>query len=228
MSRYLSIVALLLGSVHAVAGPQWVWEAGKQTTNGAITLKSASGGGSYNGTRNPTGAVAKVNQSASTQPPTIIIQATASLPIHAAGDACTAADVSSAAGEGIAITEDRTLLLSCQSGSWAKAVAGVGSTIEPACLGSCTPPSCPAGWTDVGIISDFVTAAYGGNQYNTRRRHCSTAQSYRVIEPSCSSGGTCTPASCPGGWTDLGIVSEYLTAAYGGNTYSRRFRHCAQ
>lgn len=72
------VVALLLGFVASatVAAPQWVWEAGKQTTNGAITLKSASGGGTYSGTRNPTGAVAKVNQSAVTQPPTIIIQST--------------------------------------------------------------------------------------------------------------------------------------------------------
>jgi len=59
---------------HAV-GPQWTWEAGKQTTNGAITVKSTSGG-TYSATQNPTGAVTKTNQNAVTQPPTVIIQST--------------------------------------------------------------------------------------------------------------------------------------------------------
>lgn len=59
----------------AQASPQWAWDAGKQTNNGAITIKSVSGG-TYSGTQNPTGAVAKTNQSAVTQPPTVIIQAT--------------------------------------------------------------------------------------------------------------------------------------------------------
>ena len=66
------------------AGPvQWTWEAGRQTSNGSITVKSLSGGTTYSGTQNPTGAVAKTNQNAVTQPPTVIIQATGG-----AGGAC--------------------------------------------------------------------------------------------------------------------------------------------
>jgi len=118
------LVALIgLGaSWGALADGQWVWETGKQTTNGAITLKSASGGGSYSGTRNPTGAVAKMNQSAATQPPTVIIQATATLSIKTVGDACTVntsgTNPNQSAAEGTAITLDRTLILTCQSGVW--------------------------------------------------------------------------------------------------------------
>lgn len=59
--------------VGAQAEPQWVWDAGKQTNNGAITIKAVSGG-SYSGVQNPTGAAAKTNQSAVTQPPTVIVQ----------------------------------------------------------------------------------------------------------------------------------------------------------
>jgi hypothetical protein len=60
----------------AQAGPVgWAHQAADFQSNGAVTVKSLSGG-SYAGTQNPTGAVAKVNQLASTQPPTVIIQAT--------------------------------------------------------------------------------------------------------------------------------------------------------
>ena len=44
-------------------------------SNGAVTVKSLSGG-SYSATGNPSGAVAKANQNAATQPPTVVIQAT--------------------------------------------------------------------------------------------------------------------------------------------------------
>lgn len=74
--------AALVAALLAVSGPsmaagsQWTWEAGKQTNNGAITIKSTSGSTTYSGTQNPTGAIAKTNQTAVTQPPTVIIQAT--------------------------------------------------------------------------------------------------------------------------------------------------------
>ncbi len=77
--KHLLIVAmsiLLAPGAIAAGTPQWTWEAGKQTNNGSITVKSVSGGSTYSGTQNPTGAVARTNQSAVTQPPTVVIQAT--------------------------------------------------------------------------------------------------------------------------------------------------------
>ena len=79
--KHLQTIALiaiisLSTATGALADPEWTWEAGKQTNNGAITVKSMSGGTTYSGTQNPTGAVAKTNQSAVTQPPTVIIQST--------------------------------------------------------------------------------------------------------------------------------------------------------
>jgi len=70
------VTGACLPSAMAAPAAQWTWEAGKQTNNGAITIKSVSGGSSYSGTQNPTGAVAKTNQNAVTQPPTVILQAT--------------------------------------------------------------------------------------------------------------------------------------------------------
>ena len=62
----------------AVAGnASWAHQEGMVASNGAVTVKSLSGG-STAGTQNPTGAVAKANQTAATQPPTVIIQATGS------------------------------------------------------------------------------------------------------------------------------------------------------
>lgn len=72
--KFLVLLALAQTAI-AAPPPQWTWEAGKQTNNGAITIKSVNGSTTYSGTQNPTGAVAKTNQNAVTQPPTIIVQA---------------------------------------------------------------------------------------------------------------------------------------------------------
>lgn len=66
---------LLIAAAPADAQPAWAHQAPGFQSNGAITVKSVSGG-AYGGTENPSGAVAKPNQSAVTQPPTVIIQAT--------------------------------------------------------------------------------------------------------------------------------------------------------
>lgn len=57
-------------------GPAWAWDASKITNNGSVQIQSTNGSSTYNAVQNPTGAVAKTNQSALTQPPTVIIQAT--------------------------------------------------------------------------------------------------------------------------------------------------------
>jgi len=79
MKKTLSLsAAVLLVSMPAYAqtGPAWAWTAGKITNNGSISVKSSTGASTYNAVKNPVGAVAKTNQSAVTQPPTVIIQAT--------------------------------------------------------------------------------------------------------------------------------------------------------
>ena len=50
-------------------------------------MKSLAGG-SYSATQNPTGAVAKSNQNAATQPPTVVIQATGSAASFSYKDDC--------------------------------------------------------------------------------------------------------------------------------------------
>lgn len=88
MKAALIAAWVALAGPALAAGPQWTWEAGKQTNNGAITLKSTNGSTTYSGTQNPTGAVAKTNQSAVTQPPTVIIQATSSGQVFNYKDDC--------------------------------------------------------------------------------------------------------------------------------------------
>jgi hypothetical protein len=99
MKHIIKSVALLLISAQAFAGPpQWTWEAGKQTNNGAITIKSMNGGTTYSGTQNPTGAVAKTNQNAVTQPPTVVIQATSGGQVFNYKDDCFIFDLVGHAG----------------------------------------------------------------------------------------------------------------------------------
>lgn len=86
------ILAALISSLTATAGnpalaQTWAHQNGSLSSNGAVTIKSLSGG-TYTGTQNPTGAVAKANQSAVTQPPTVIIQATAGGQVFSYKDDC--------------------------------------------------------------------------------------------------------------------------------------------
>lgn len=67
--------AVVFSATAFAAEPQWTWEAGKQTNNGSITIKSIDGSTTYTGTQNPTASSVKVNQNAATQPPTIIMPA---------------------------------------------------------------------------------------------------------------------------------------------------------
>ena len=58
----------------AVAGSaSWAHQNASIASNGAVTVKSLAGG-SYASTQNPSGASAKTNQNAATQPPTVLIQ----------------------------------------------------------------------------------------------------------------------------------------------------------
>jgi hypothetical protein len=80
-------------------------------------------------------------------------------------------------------------------------------------VGSCTPPSCPSGWTDLGIGNSINSVdSEGVNNYYAghSERMCGNNQFYEVISLKCvwtnfNGVGSCTPPSCPSGWTDLGI-----------------------
>ena len=123
-------VMLLIYAQTVSAQPQWTWDTGKQNNNGSINIKSVTGGAVYAGTQNPTGAAAKLNQTAVTQPPTVVL-ATASLPIRAVGSTCatitTGSGAEQIADEGTAVTADRSALLTCQSGKWGKSQSTSGS-----------------------------------------------------------------------------------------------------
>ena len=69
-------IALAASTPAVVAGSaSWAHQEGAVASNGAVNVKSLAGG-TYAATQNPTGAIAKVNQVAATQPPTVVIQAT--------------------------------------------------------------------------------------------------------------------------------------------------------
>lgn len=245
LSAVLAAAAIALVAPATVsAQAAWAHQGGALTPNGAIVIKSLAGG-SYSGTRNPAGAVAKGNQTAATQPATVIVQATASLPIKNVGDACTVATSGTApnqtATEGTAITSDRSALLSCQSGVWKKGASGAGTLLELTCNymnngGSCTPPSCPSGWTDLYGGAASVrpgSPASSGYTWTTNVRQCFNSTSYSVLQPSCyfmNNGGSCTPSSCPAGWMDLAVIYDeaYSSEVNMWYAYLRRTRACVK
>ncbi len=117
--------------------------------------------------------------------------------------------------------------------------SGVGTVIYTRCawagthgknIATCTPPSCPQGWTDLGFVGNIETGAatYGSSitssSYSTtagyQERACFHSADFAVTMPRCAwagdhgkSIGTCTPPSCPGGWTDLGVLGNVRTGA---------------
>lgn len=70
---FLTVVTAIVATSALADAPKWTWEAGKQTNNGAITIKSTNGSTTYSGTQNPTASAVKINQNAATQPPVVII-----------------------------------------------------------------------------------------------------------------------------------------------------------
>ncbi|MQA40759.1 hypothetical protein [Rugamonas aquatica] len=82
------LAALCSTGAWAATGPAWAWSVGKISNNGSVQVQALNGGGSYDIVQNPTGAVAKANQSAMTQPPTVIVQSTGSAPPFNYKDDC--------------------------------------------------------------------------------------------------------------------------------------------
>jgi len=95
---------------------------------------------------------------------------------------------------------------------------------------SCTPPSCPTGWSDLGVTGDAKTgvATWGSTVTNGSfssstgysERACSSSTAYQLLTTRCAWTGShaattssCTPPSCPSGWTDLGVTGNVALAA---------------
>ncbi len=121
VASIISTLTIAAAPLAAHAGPDFKWWATGQTS-GQINLTNASGVQRQNLPSNPTGAQAV--RSANTQAPTVIVQATQSLPVKNIGDTCTQTTSGTApnqsAAEGTAITPDRIMLLTCNAatGVW--------------------------------------------------------------------------------------------------------------
>ena len=105
-------------------------------------------------------------------------------------------------------------------------------------IGSCTPPTCPSGWANLGITGNVKTsvaqALHTNNAYQEsggyQERSCFSATPAVVLVPRCawtgnaaSTIGSCTPPPCPGGWANLGITgnvkSSVAQALHTNNAY---------
>jgi len=102
-------------------------------------------------------------------------------------------------------------------------------------IGSCVPPSCPSGWTDLETIGNIKNdGSAGGNVANNdtltesagaSERGCFLASPLAVFTVRCAwSGanaetiGSCVPGGCPSGWTDWGVTGNVkMSGSAGGN-----------
>jgi len=137
---------LIILSFSAKAAGQWYQDVyGTTNYNGQLTLTSPSGS-SVSSSSNPTGSNVNLTQTASVQPPVVLVQATTTLPIKSIGDACTATTTGSypnqTATESIAITADRSTLLSCQNGVYRPSTGDSGAKAWVNFDGT----NCPGNW----------------------------------------------------------------------------------
>jgi hypothetical protein len=100
-------------------------------------------------------------------------------------------------------------------------------------MGSCTPPVCPNGWSDLGVSGNIKTggAAYSYSSYGIshtsyttstgyQERSCYNSATFAVSNPRCGWTGShakdiggCAPPSCPAEWSDLGVTGNVKTGA---------------
>jgi prepilin-type N-terminal cleavage/methylation domain-containing protein len=107
------------------------------------------------------------------------------------------------------------------SSSFVRGVAAAtgGTTISLSCAwgaafapGSCAPPACPGGWTDLGTNDTTSSIGMNGataNMVGTSFRNCYSSQKFDTALPACSWSTTstvtsCIPPACPVGWSNLG------------------------
>jgi hypothetical protein len=159
------------------------------------------------------------------------------------GDDDTLAALSCSDGEVAAWDASSSAWGCASSGGGGGAVATVITTrcawtaTSAANTSSCTPPSCPTGWSNLGVTGNAKTgvATWGATTSNTSyskstgysERSCTSGTDYAVLVTRCAWTGTsaaatssCTPPSCPSGWTNLGTTGNvnHGAATYGATT----------
>lgn len=112
MKRSLSLACALLMFVPSLQAQTWQWAS--PTLNGSIGVKTVDGMSTQTATQNPTGAVAKTNQTAVTAAPVMVVQATAQLPVVTEGAAC------STPTDQYGTKADLSIMYGCRGGVWTK------------------------------------------------------------------------------------------------------------
>ncbi len=104
-------------------------------------------------------------------------------------------------------------------------------------IGTCSPPACPDGWSNLGVTGNAKTGSsgtayehYTANITNTsytassgyQERSCYYPAAFAVVQPRCAwtgshakNSGSCDPPSCPEGWTDWGVTGNVRTGSSG-------------
>lgn len=114
-------------------------------------------------------------------------------------------------------------------------VSSTGVIIKTSCSfwsgsGACSPPSCAAGWTEVGSLGATYSAANSAGAMITLYRNCLNPFRQKNIESSCMTwgGASCTPPACPSGWFDLSDISFEAESANSSGAGGRYFRNCVK
>lgn len=214
-SRRLAKAAAILVSVLAAQttlAQQWTFQGGRQTNNGSVTVPSVDGSATNLVTQNPTGAAARVNQTAVTQPPTVIMQATAKLPVVVEGAACNSAT------DQAGVKADLTMLYSCQANVWVR-VNNVGVVVENSV--------CNTTYDRVAVSSDRTKTltCQGGLWKQEASNSCAYGSVWTGGSCQAISSFSSVPSgmavlsntgSCPSGWSMLSWQANVQFPMYAG------------
>lgn len=103
----LAVVVCFGYTLSALADPQWYQQLYPSNSNSQINLKDQSGN-TVTAIRNPTAATVQLNANNATQPPSVFVQATATLPVVTIGTTCDSTKDTAALS-----AADRLTLLTC-------------------------------------------------------------------------------------------------------------------
>lgn len=177
MKPFFAFVFFLASITNAIAAPQWWQQVYPSNSNTQITLKDENNN-NVTAITNPTAASVKTSVNTSTQSPSIILQATATLPVKVRDAVCDSTK------DTVAITSDRAMLLTCQTNIWRANLSQGSLTADGRISGNTVRPTLTA-------VEGASCATYlSGDQANSASGITLTCQSGVWAKASGTGGGS--------------------------------------
>lgn len=210
--QFLIGAILAISALSSSADPQWYNDVYPTNSNSQISLVNQSGG-TVTAIRNPTAASVQLNTNTSTRVPSVLVQASATLPVVTIGTTCDPAKETAA----LSASDRLTILVCPPTGLWTISnrtrlrTATEGSSCDPVVDGNLAVDSagvtlsCQSSvWKRLGATTFSRTGCYWHNDTSTCYNQCPSGHYGAGVAtfnsaPGCGvSSIKAVPLCCPG------------------------------